>query len=145
VKQIVAPQPDQLVLLVIARCEKLGRFAVYVPCPVGGRTMMSQQLPPSPHEQPRQDPVQGSPPPTPLGWKPPKEKWNPQRQSMIALISAAASVFILPYFLAFLGVALGGRVLLFRRREATTGALVMSVLAVLIGIGSLILKDLVDY
>jgi hypothetical protein len=107
---------------------------------------MSQQPPPSsPHEEPRQDPVQGSAPPTPLGWKPPKETWNPQRQSMIALISAAASVFILPYFLAILGAGLGGRVLLFRRREATTGALVMSALAVLIGIGSLILNDLVNY
>ena len=107
---------------------------------------MSQQPPPSsPQEEPPQDAAQGSLPPTPLGWKPPKETWNPQRQSMIALISAAASVLILPYFLAFLGIGLGGRVLLFRRREATTGALVMSVLAVLIGIGSLILNDLVNY
>jgi hypothetical protein len=56
-----------------------------------------------------------------------------------------ASVFILPYFLAILGAGLGGRVLLFRRREATTGALVMGALAVLIAIASLILKDLVDY
>ena len=107
---------------------------------------MSQQPPPSsPHEEPRQDALQAWPPPDPKSKKPTKEKWNPQRQSTIALISAAVSVFILPYFLAFLGAALGGRVLLFRRREATTGALVMSTLAVLIAIGSLILKDLVDY
>jgi hypothetical protein len=108
--------------------------------------MMSQQPPPSsPPEEPRQDPVQAWPSPDPASKKPTKEKWNPQQQSTIALIAAAVSVFILPYFLAILGAALGGRVLLFRRREATTGALVMSTLAVLIGIGSLILKDLVDY
>jgi hypothetical protein len=107
--------------------------------------MMSQQPPSSPHEEPRQDTVQAWPPPDPASKKPSKEKWNPQRQSTIALVAAAASVFILPYFLAILGAALGGRVLLFRRREATTGALVMSALAVLIAIGSLILKDLVDY
>jgi hypothetical protein len=64
---------------------------------------------------------------------------------MIALISAAASLFILPFVLAFIGAGLGGRVLIFRRREATTGALVMSALAVLIGIGSLILKDLATH
>jgi hypothetical protein len=108
--------------------------------------MMSQQPPPSsPHEEPQQDAAQAWPTPDPESKKPTKETWNPQRQSTIALISAAASVFILPYFLAILGAALGGRVLLFRRREATTGALVMSALAVLIGIGSLILKDLVDH
>ena len=60
---------------------------------------------------------------------------------MIALISAAASLFILPFVLAFIGAGLGGRVLIFRRREATTGALAMSALAVLVGIGSLILKE----
>lgn len=107
---------------------------------------MSQHPPPSsPPEEPRQDPVQAWPPPDPATKKPTKEKWSPQRQSTIALIAAVASVFILPYFLAILGAGLGGRVLLFRRREATTGALVMGVLAVLIAIGSLILKDLMGY
>jgi hypothetical protein len=123
---------------------------------VGGRTMMSQQPPfsssssSSSHEEPRQDPVHAGPPPDPASKQPTKEKWawirrdltakwSPLRQSTIALILAAASLFILPFFLAILGVTLGGRVLLFRRDDATPGALVMSALAVLIGIGSFIL------
>ena len=106
---------------------------------------MSQQPPPSPHEEPRQGPVQAWSPPDPASKNPTKEKWSPQRQSTVALILAAASVFVLPYVLAFVGAGLGGRVLLFRRREATTGALVMSVAAILVAIGSLLLKDLVDH
>jgi hypothetical protein len=110
---------------------------------------MSQQ-PPSSYEEPRHDPVQAGPPPDPASMEPTNEKWawlrrdltakwSPLRQSTIALVLAAASLFILPFFLAILGVSLGGRVLVFRRRDATTGALVLSALAVLIGIGSFIL------
>jgi hypothetical protein len=46
---------------------------------------------------------------------------------------------------AVVGVGLGGRVLMFRRDDAPTGALVMSALAVLIGIGSFVLKYVVRW